>query len=785
MSTPDRGASDFERPVLAGGERLRQEIERATGGAEKFHPFSFDEARAILGPQVAAVREAAAATSQALRGTRLVIEATLLPNYLANSYFPSALMDAADLIPIGTRTATATYRTPASEREEAPTKTLILAGTDASLERLAAVLDAPASIVGRMLQENVREIAEIKLPALEDVLHVHPESDVHDPDMHTFESVLHPPVAESGLLASEEADTNFRKWASLIETLGGQVIENYRRPVAGLTFVPVRLPMNRVRAAARFNPLRAIRPMPQLRPLPLPPLRAAGTLQPPVPPPPGEAPPSDIRVAVFDGGVDRRCPFLAPFVRLIDATSEPEDPEYVAHGTAVTSAAMFGEPQPGEQLQTPAAVVDHFRVLPPPPDPWDLELYWVLDRIVEAVEAGAYDIVNLSIGPFTAVDDGDPHRWTAELDRLGHARDVLFVSAAGNNGELDATLGLNRIQVPSDMVNGLAVGACGVRDRTTWTRAPYSAVGPGRPGGRVRPTGVSFGGSDPEEFMAMIGSGRWAEGQGTSYATPLVVRGLTALAAGLGRPRTRPNTLRAAAVHFTKPPDPHLPTEHGFGRFQDDYATIWGCDEHEVTVLYEDQLERDQMVALPLPVPDGVLDGMMASVRWTLAFSSAVDPTDAVDYTRSGVDIQFRPHDRRYNFTMPDGSVVGPYDTQEQAPEVTGVLRSGGRPSVHPATRSPGGARLIEADRRDEGKWETMVQLTHRMRGQGLFRPRVDLSFLARDSGLLVREAVPPLDYTLIATIRGRQGTQLYNAVRASYPVLVPVQLQLPVRVRA
>jgi hypothetical protein len=296
---------------------------------------------------------------------------------------------------------------------------------------------------------------------------------------------------------------------------------------------------------------------------------------------------------------------------------------------------------------------------------------------------------------------------------------------------------------------------------------------------------LAFGGSDGEEFMAMIGQGRWAEAQGTSFATPVVVAGLTKLAAGLGRARSHPNTLRALAIHFTDPGDPHIAAEHGHGRFQDDYRDVWTSADNEVTVIYEDQLERDQMVALPLPVPDSVLDGMNVAVRWTLAFSSAVDPTDSVDYTRAGVDMQFRPHERRYTFTMSDGSTLGPFDTQEQADRVQDALRRGGRPSFHPATRSPGDARLREAERRDEGKWETVVQLTHSMRGTGLFRPRVDLSFLARDSGLLVRESVPPLDYTVVASVRGRPGTDLYGAVRTAYPVLAPVDLQLPVRVRA
>lgn len=346
-------------------------------------------------------------------------------------------------------------------------------------------------------------------------------------------------------------------------------------------------------------------------------------------------------------------------------------------------------------------------------------------------------------------------------------------------------MALNRLQVPSDAVNGMGVGACGERSRTAWSRATYSAIGPGRAGARIQPVGLAFGGSDAEPYLAMTGRGRWAEATGTSFATPSAGHGLIGLGASLGRLRATPNNLRAFAVHFAEPLHPHDPVELGYGRLQDRYDEVWSCQPHEVTVLYEDQLDRDQMVALMLPVPDGALDGMNVWIRWTLAFTSPTDPTDAVDYTRAGIEIQFRPHARRYSFTFPgESGLHGPLDVQDQAAEVQQLLRDGARPSAHPATRPPGSARLLEAERREEGKWETMIQLTHRMRGSGLFRPRLDLSFLARDSGSLVREAVPPLDYSLLVTIRGRVGADIYDRVRTEYAILTPLVAEVPLRIR-
>jgi hypothetical protein len=785
MPDRERQGSSRDRPALEGGERLRENVERSSGGAPKFHPQSFEEARSLLRPQLHALREVAAALPSALRGERIIFEATLLPNYLANSYFPTALFESADLVPIGTRVAHAMYRTRTIEREGAPTKAVVVSATEESLDRLASLLDAPAGAVGRTIQENLQEFSRFELPAAATKIHRFDERLVASGELKTFEAVLHPAVGATRSTTASEIEENFSKWVAFIERLEGQVIQTYRRTLDDLTFVPVRLKPERVEDAAVFNPLRAIRPMPQMRPIPSPILRSVPSASPPIAPPAGTPVRSDVRVAVFDGGIDRACSFLAPYVTAVDLTSETEDAACVAHGTAVTSAALFGHAAPGQQLETPSAHVDHFRVLPAPSAAWDMDLYWILDRIVETIERGQYDIVNLSLGPDLAIDDGDPHRWTAELDRLARERGVLFVTAVGNNGDADATLGLNRVQVPADAVNGLGIGACGERSNSSWDRAPYSAVGPGRPGGRIQPVGVLFGGSDQEPFLAMTGGGGWAEAMGTSLATPLGVNGLTGLAAFLGRDRAQPHTLRAFAAHFAEPLQPARPLEVGYGRIREDYADATQCESHEMTLVYEDQLGRDETVALPLPVPDGSLDGMNVSLRWTLAFTSPTDPTDAVDYTRAAIEIQFRPHARRFMFNLPgSGGTVGPFDMQEDSNDVAALLRAGAQPSIHPVTRSPGDARLLEAERREDGKWETMVQLTHNMRGSKLFRPRLDVSFLARDSGSLIRDAVPPLDFTLILTIRGRVGSDIYDRVRTEFSVLTPIRAEVPLRIR-
>ena len=118
----------------------------------------------------------------------------------------------------------------------------------------------------------------------------------------------------------------------------------------------------------------------------------------------------------------------------------------------------------------------------------------MLDRILDYFDAEGhkYHLVNLSIGPNTPYDDGDVTLWTSALDERFASGEWVVTVAAGNDGEADATLLLNRIQPPGDGVNVLTVGASD-SVKNPWKREPYSCVGPGRTPGFVKPDGLSFG----------------------------------------------------------------------------------------------------------------------------------------------------------------------------------------------------------------------------------------------------------------------------------------------------
>lgn len=295
-----RVAQHEERPPLVGGERLRRTVDRTSAGGPKFHPQTLEDAQRVLTPQLHALQTAVAEMPATLRGARVVFEATVLPNYLANSYFPRELFQEADLVPVGTRSAVAEHITAAREPNERQTKTYLIAGDERSLQQVAGLLSGDIGQRGRLAaaRDRLRQFTELRMPTLEEVVRSRPDREVEE--LLTWEAVLHPAVAAIGRETEQEQEEVFRKWLDHVRALGGDVAQQFRRKVHGLTFVPVRLPADAANLAAQFNPLRAIRPMPAVRPIPPTPLRIAATGEAPPAPPPGQRPQSDLRVAVFE-----------------------------------------------------------------------------------------------------------------------------------------------------------------------------------------------------------------------------------------------------------------------------------------------------------------------------------------------------------------------------------------------------------------------------------------------------------------------------------------------------
>ena len=469
---------------------------------------------------------------------------------------------------------------------------------------------------------------------------------------------------------------------------------------------------------------------------------------------------SEPKVAILDGGLPKHHvigPWLRSY-RILDINAEDglDGPE---HGLAVTSAFLFGPIQPNGAAARPFAYVDHLRVLDKNADTEDpLELYRTLGFVEEVLLSRQYQFVNLSLGPDLPIEDMDVHAWTSVIDDLLSDGDTLMTVAIGNNGQRDRALGLARVQVPSDCVNALAVGAAN-NTEVGWARAPYSAVGPGRSPGVVKPDLMAFGGDATKYFHVLSPSKKpvLAPQLGTSFASPYLLRSAVGIRAILGVEVT-PLAIKALLVHAADP-STHDKLEVGWGKVPEDLMSIITCPPGVARVVYQGELKPGKYLRAPLPLPVGGLNGNIRLTA-TFCYASPTDPQDAAAYTRAGLETVFRPNDGKIKDGKANANTKGFFDMKKYATE--------------------------EERRSDMGKWETVLHGAKKMRGTSLKNPVFDIHYNAREAG---GKASGPekIRYALIITVDAPKHANLYNEILRAYAkTLVPIQPQvsLPIRIR-
>ena len=721
--------------LLGKGERLTEDIVGVRGGGPKSAPYTFVEARARLAPMLStAIKRIDALPDEACPDDQAIVSVTLNPEYIAKSYYPHDLFTAVGVTAVGSRPRRITPEKRSRDREPSETLTteLFILGSRDALRRWN----------DRMPDSRESERGGNDLQSLEYISAPTPESKIKgvlpEASSAAFEVVLH----TDALLGERFVLPEFSKYLKHL----GLVPQFDRRFYAGgLCFLELDAPVDLADEIATFSIVRAIREMPRLRML-RPTIRSSTIPGQAFSLPPDAALDSDIRVAIFDGGVPDNHPLL-PWVRPIDAPGVgPAHPDYLKHGVAVTSAFLFGHIDPRQTLPQPYANVDHYRVLDTAPGQNPHELYEVLDRIEKVLADSEYDFVNLSLGPRLPVEDDDVHAWTAVLDdRLGRVNTLAAV-AVGNDGEGDALLGLNRVQVPADCVNALAVGACDTPD-SGWQRASYSSVGPGRSPGLIKPDLVEFGGSMVRPFLVLSeqSTPTLDSTGGTSFASPSVLRLGAGVRAHFGQ-NLGMLAIRTLLVHRAEDSD-HPREEVGWGRVARTLDDLVICDDDTIRVVYQGTISPAKYVRAPIPMPGGTIAGN-AEVTATICYKSRTDPHHPGNYTRAGLEVSFRPHDGKFS-------------------------RDG---QVHPDTKSFFGSAasgMTEDDlRRDAWKWENCLHATKSFRGSSLQNPSFDLHYNARLEGrnFTPDEALP---YALVISVRARHTTDLYDQVVRKYATLL------------
>ena len=200
--------------------------------------------------------------------------------------------------------------------------------------------------------------------------------------------------------------------------------------------------------------------------------------------------------------------------------------------------------------------------------------------------------------------------------------------------------------------------------------------------------------------------------------------------------------------------------EVGWGRIPADVNQLLTCDDCEARVVFQGRLRPACYVRVPIPFPNGHVEGMV-EVTATFCFACPTDPQDAANYTRSGLEITFRPHSNKRSKPTSQYPDSKPFFSQ--------------------------GDFEGESDRRRGAhKWETTLHKTKRFYATSLHEPSFHIHHGAREQGH-VTKSTEEIPYALVLNLRASRDNTLYNRTVTQYrthlQVMQPV-LQIPVQVR-
>lgn len=732
--------------LLGKGEQLATDVVVKRSIGDKEHPYTVEEARQRLTPML---RKVATIIDQlppdATPKDHVVISLTINPEYIAKSYYPTELLRQTGIEVVGSRPRKITPEKRSKNRpvQEAITTELYAEGSRSAIREWSQNIN---QWHGTKAEEDLVTIEEISAPTPSAKI----KGTLPASGNLAFEIVFHSDESSSFYIL--DAFKHFLKGRNLDAIIGKRFFAR------GLSFVEVDALAEHAVEIAEFSMVRALRRMPGLRML-RPPVRSAGapTRRPIFP---TEAALSrEIKVAIFDGGIPHGHPITAWATPYEFPGMAPADEEHFGHGVAVTSAALFGHIDPDIPLPRPYAHVDHYRVLDPKQNGDCHHLYDVLQRIEDVLSQKEYDFVNLSLGPCLPIEDDDVHAWTAVLDDRFARSATLATIAVGNDGEGDAILGLNRVQVPSDCVNALAIGAVDTPEKA-WRRAPYSSVGPGRSPGLIKPDLVEFGGVLQRLFLVLTQDNTpTLDGiGGTSFAAPSVIRAATGIRAHFATDLNH-LAIRTLLVHTAEASNIDK-AEVGWGRVARTISDMVFCDDDTVRVVYQGEISPAKYIRVQIPLPTGQIKGKV-SIKATLCYKSQTDPHHPGNYTRAGLEVTFRPH---------DGKFKNDKQLHADSKSFFGVAQKG-------ATE--------EELRRDAWKWENCLHSEKSMLGSSLNNPIFDIHYNARMEGHN-HDPHAKLKYALVVTVTAKNVVDLYNQVVRKYANRIePIRpvVDIPVRV--
>jgi hypothetical protein len=746
------------RPILYKGELYNKPIQKKSGGPEKKPSITYSQARTRILADLESTKARLKEVPADLKlPNEFVVCVRVDKEFSAKSYYPTSVFNSG-LEEVGSKIWKSQD---GSERG----KMFFARATLPGIEKFENSMKEDEEDVTKSFALDIRRLKSIDLLTPEEKIINIPENW----DSGRLEVVIHPFSVDG-----EKISDHFKK---LINELGIKSKTYFRQYDKGVIFVSIEGTREVIEKLSRYNPIRTIHTL-QLRSFPIPVMARSATLL-PAPKPPQSQERSSIEVGIFDGGAIDNHPYIQPFSENIDLVTSPIDFDWLAHGTSVAGAVLYGplnNLNETDTLPTPPVSVKNFRIMPPDSDAYD---------VIDAIEATVpkypqIKVYNLSIGPEHPILDDDITRFTFAMDTLSARHNILFCSAVGNSGDSQIDY-LHRMQPPSDMVNGLAVGAFSENEGVRY-RAPYSCIGPGREGSKLKPDLVAFGGCLKNPIhLINLDPGKKILLQGTSFASPLVAS-YAAQLIGLSDDVLNPLVARAMLIHSTRlqTNDPHN-NEIGHGTLTSSVNEIVTCKKNSYTLIYQGELTPGKYTEFQIPWMSEFTTGKV-NFSWTSVILSEIDSGSPDDYTSTCTMLSFYPHSKKYKFAK-DG-VTRTVDLNANPEEGELLLTDGWVKNNFPVTETTDLPYETEEELRTNMKWDTVDCRNTTKKVQNIFEPTFHIHTLSRGKSY----SGDKVKFALILTVEiADESVDLYSKIINKYDALVALQLsvqnQVPIQI--
>lgn len=748
-------------PIIGKGELYVEPTKKKGPKMEKNYPRTYNEAKLKLLNDVNMLQSDINRLPERYKLEQQVICVRMAEGFVAKSFYPKAIGAINDIKNVGARRYNLDEKKGSTDTIENHTSKMYFMRTNENgLKNLINELESNKNSFKESWCEEIQSIESIDLlMPQEKVLNFEPTWDGG-----RVEIVLHP--------FEKYQDEVIQKLFRLLGVSKEDPKVRYKAYINGPVFVSTWLKKEDLSEISNYNPLRTVHPLQKII---IPSLR--GTMQMDAPIAPKDSFKSSIKIGVFDGGADTSIPLLKRYTNEYDLIKTPYMDDCIEHGSAVCGTILYGALNGLDKnsiLEIPAVCVESFKVLPTS-DPTDIDLYEIIDAI-ETVVPKRQDIkvYNLSLGPNGPILDDEVSRFTYALDKLTYednsSQKPLFCVAVGNDGELKPPY--NRIQAPSDMVNGLGIGAYTISENEI-VHAPYSCVGLGREGCKVKPDIVDFGGcgNNPIHVISTIHNKK-IPFAGTSFASPNSTGVIGELLAASDEivPQMARTLLIHSAIHPYDKPD--LKFGHGYAQHKID--EIIGCTQNKVTIIYSGQMKASQYVKLPVMLPE--LDNFKGGISITWTITTLVNPNalDTDGYTNNGIEDTFYPHSARFKLKSdsqkPRTKTINVITQKETFSD---FLERGYEIPDFPISAS-GNIYKSEQKRRKEFKWDTVVKRFRKFKAVELYEPFLTLHAIGRNG--YEHEGIHY--YTVITISAPEYDGNMYDSTIKKFDRLEPMRLR-------